>query len=154
MKNHLMMCVLIFFTSFAFAKEDDCPSAVDAAEAQNPNAYKDCDYSKTGLNGALHKVFAKSKESDDGTKEAVIKESANKDLKEAKDVTEKSALPVEKAKLIAVSEFSSPQQLQALKFALLEKTALECTKGFVVEGERYLPAPPKATKLELIYHCL
>ena len=148
MKKHLVICALLFFTNFAFAKDDDCPSAVDAAEAQNPNAYKDCDYSKTGLNGALHKAFAKSKESDDSSKEAPIKESTNK------EIAEKSSLPVDKAKLIAASEFSSSQQLQTLKFALLEKVALECTNGFVVEAERYLPTSTKATKLELIYHCL
>jgi hypothetical protein len=139
---------LIFFAGFAFAKEDDCPSAVEAAEAQNPNAYKDCDYSKTGLNGALHKVFAKSKDSGDGNKENSAEESPSK------NIAEKSSLPLEKTKLIAANEFSSPQQLQSLKFALLEKVALECTKGFVVEGERYLPASAKTTKLELIYHCL
>lgn len=148
MKKHIVVCVLLFFTSCAFAKDDDCPAAVDAAEAQNPNAYKDCDYSKTGLNGALHKAFAKSKESDDSGKETPIKESANK------EIAEKSSSPLEKTKLITASEFSSPQQLQSLKFALLEKVALECTKGFVVEGERYLPTSTKATKLELIYHCL
>lgn len=152
MKKHLVVCALLFCTNFAFAKDDDCPSAVDAAEAQNPNAYKDCDYSKTGLNGALHRVFAKSKESEDASKEAPVKEPANKEL--AEKSSQPTATAAEKTKLITASEFSSAQQLQTLKFALLEKVALECTKGFVVEGERYLPTSTKATKLELIYHCL
>ena len=153
MKKILLICTLIFFTNFTFAKDEDCPSAADAAEAQNPNAYKDCDYSKTGLNGALHKVFAKSKDDDENNKDSSVKEPVKNDSS-GKDVSEKSSLLVEKAKLITASEFSSPQQLQTLKFALLEKVALECTKGFVVEGERYLPTSSKATKLELIYHCL
>lgn len=150
MKKHLVICVLLFFTSFAFAKDDDCPSAADAAEAQNPNAYKDCDYSQTGLNGVLHRALSKKKESseelDDVPDETAV--SSNNVSKEAKQKA------VDKTLLLDRSEFKTAQQLQALKFNLLNAAATKCPKGFVVEGERYLPSSDKAMKLELIYHCL
>jgi hypothetical protein len=143
MFKSLLVGVLVFFSGVVFA-EDDCPSAVDAAEAQNHNVYKNCDYSKSGLNGILHRTLAGKAESGDDVKDDSAKTDAEKKQK-----------TLDKSSALTNGEFNSPQQLQSLKFALLEKIASECTKGFVVEGERYLPAiNSKVMKLELIYHCL
>lgn len=142
MKKILFACVLLFNAGIAYG-DDDCPSAADAAESQNQNAYKHCDYSKTGLNGVLHKAFSSATDETKEDKNTL-----------SKDVTEKNQSPVDKTQLMSVSEFSSAQQLPSVKFVLLEKLSLECTKGFVVEGERYLPTSNKAMKLELIYRCL
>ena len=60
MKNILTLCALLILANIAYADEDECPAAVDAAEAQNQNLYKNCDYTQTGLNGVLHKAFAMS----------------------------------------------------------------------------------------------
>jgi len=134
-----LLIVLLFSCVGVMADEKlECGSAVDAADRLSPAADEHCDYTQTGLNGVLHRALAKS--SDAGATN--IKEGAD------------SNTVLDKPKQNSVHEFSSPQQLQTLKFALLEKVALECPKGFVVEGERYLPTSSKATKLELIYHCL
>lgn len=144
MFKSLLVSALLFFTGFVFAADDDCPAAVDAAEAQNHNLYKNCDYSKSGLNGILHRALSNKPESGDDVKDEPVKAD-----------TEKKQKTLDKPIVLTAGEFSSPQQLQSLKFALLEKTALECNKGFVVDGERYLPViNSKAMKLELIYHCL
>jgi hypothetical protein len=143
MKKILTACLLVF-TAFAYAKEDECPSAADAAEAQNPNLYKNCDYSKTGLNGVLHRALTDKPEgAEERKKDDVIKAS-----------NEKAQMVIEKSAQTGNGEFSSAQQLQSVKFSLLERVALECKKGFVVEGEKYLPAENKSLRLELIYHCL
>lgn len=140
----LLVIALLSFGGFVFAAEDDCPAAADAAEAQNHNLYKNCDYSKSGLNGILHRTLAGKAESGDDVKD-----------ESAKAESEKKQKLLDKPSALTNGEFSSPQQLQTVKFALLEKTALECSKGFIVEGERYLPViNSKTMKLELIYHCL
>lgn len=147
MKKTLAISAILLVTHFAYAAEDECPAAVDVAEAQNPNAYKNCDYSKTGLNGVLHRALAGKDES--GEEEKISKDGSGKVSGEKKQKT------IEKVEVLKNGEFNSAQQLQSVKFALLENLTLECAKGFVVEGERYLPTiNSKAMKLELIYHCL
>lgn len=122
--------------------DDDCPSAVDAADAQNPNAYKNCDYSDKGLNGVLHRAFAK-KSGDNGNDNPVEKVDDEKHLAGDKET---AAAPVN-------SEFNTAQQLQNLRFSLLQKAQHECPKGFQLDSEKYLPAG-KNMKLELVYRCL
>jgi len=149
MKKILTICALLVLSQLSHADEEECPAAVDAAEAQNQNLYKNCDYSEKGLNGVLHRAFSGKKNE------------ADEDIKEQGDIRNGSAKPVvekkvvSKTELLKEGEIASAAQLPMIKFAALEKLALECTNGFVVEGERYLPVKnSKALKLELIYHCL
>jgi hypothetical protein len=140
MKKILLFSLLI--ANFTFAAED-CPPAAEVAEAQNPNAYKDCDYSEKGLNGVLHRALKKKTD--------------------AAEQTESSAKPVEAIvkedqvvakNFLAKGEFNSAQQLQNLRFGLIQKAADNCPKGFLLESEKYLPQADKSMKLELLYHCL
>jgi hypothetical protein len=145
MKKLLMTLMLLITAQFSFAADDECPSAIEMAEAQNHNLYKNCDYSERGLNGLLHRALAKKKESGD--------DETAQDTKPAgsKSVVEK----ISENEIRKTTDFNSPVQLQQVKFGALEKLAQECTNGFVIEGERYTPVSnSSALKLELIYHCL
>ena len=134
---------LALVCSLAFAEEKpECGPAVDAADRLASDSDEHCDYTKTGLNGVLHKALS-------GKKNAV-EENAELTAQEAK--VKKTDITADK--LIAKDEFNSPQQLQIVKFSLLEAAAIKCSKGFVLESERYLPTATKAMKLELIYQCL
>lgn len=150
MKKILTTFVLLFLAHSIYAAEEECPAAVDAAESQNHNLYKNCDYSDKGLNGVLHRALA-------GKKKEANEDEQLQDTKaaEARPAAEKNQKIIDKNEVQKNGEFSSAQQLQQVKLSSLEKLAQECTKGFVVEGERYLPViNSKAMKLELIYHCL
>ena len=147
-KKFIVVCVLTSFSLVVFAADDECEAAVDAANRMNPNDDKHCDYSNTGLNGVLHRAFAKKSESASATKS----EPANEDSGSASKESAKAAAAEAKA-LPINSEFTSAQQLQNLRYALVQKTAQECSKGFVVEAERYVPGV-KGMTLEFIYHCL
>ncbi len=137
-----LVSALLFSCAFVAANEKpECGSAVDAADRLSPDSDKDCDYTKTGLNGVLHRALSKS--SDSATTKNQVTEEINS-----------SAVAVDKPKQNTTNEFNSAQQLQSVKLLLLEKVVTECPKGFVVEGEKYVPTSSKVMKLELIYHCL
>ncbi len=135
--------VLTLLCSLALAEEKpECGSAVDAADRLVPDSDKHCDYTKTGLNGVIHKALSGKKNAGEEVAEPKVQ-----DVKEKK-------IEVVADKLTAKGEFNSSQQLQAVKFSLLEVAAGQCAKGFVLESERYLPTATKAMKLELTYQCL
>lgn len=140
MKKILLFSLLL--TNLAFAVED-CPPAAEVAEAQNPNAYKDCDYSDKGLNGMLHRTFKKKA---DSTEEAKAPEKSAEVAVKEESVVAKN--------ILAKGEFNSALQLQSLRFALIQKASTDCPKGFLLESEKYLPMADKSMKLELLYHCL
>jgi hypothetical protein len=134
---------LTLVCSLAFAEEKpECGSAVDAADRLTPDSDKHCDYTNTGLNGVIHRTLARKKNA--GT------ESSEPAAQDPKDKKTEPAVE----KLIAKGEFNSPQQLQAVKFGLLEAAAIKCPKGFVLESEQYLPLVTKGMKLELRFQCL
>ncbi|GGY65639.1 hypothetical protein GCM10011613_06900 [Cellvibrio zantedeschiae] len=151
-----LIIALCFSCANVFAKDqkEECGPAVDNADQLA--AAKECDYSDTGLNGVLHRTLSgkkKSNATDDVNKDAQINKEQKRETEITKVAVEEKI--ADKKNILKADEFSSPQQLQTAKFTLLETLALECTKGFVVEGERYLPVKnSKALKLELIYHCL
>lgn len=140
-KKIAFISLLALCSSSVLALDDDCEAAVDAASRINPNDDIHCDYSNTGLNGVLHRAFAKKSDSTNDEAANSSKESS------------KAAVSADTKVPSVNSEFTSAQQLQNLRYALIQKTAQECAKGFVVEGERYLPGV-KGMTLELIYHCL
>ncbi len=150
MNKILTTFMLLVLAHCVYAGDEECPAAVDAAEAQNHNLYKNCDYSDKGLNGVLHRALAgKNKEANE--------DEPSRDTKavEPRPAADKSQKTTDKNEAQKTGEFASAQQLQLVKLNALENLAQECTKGFVVEGERYLPViNSKAMKLELIYHCL
>ena len=146
MNKLIGLFILIITAQMSFAAEEECPPAAEMAEAQNQNLYKNCDYSDKGLNGVLHRALGKKKDAAD---EDIVQET-----KPAVKVAQEKVIKAE-ADLKKPDEFSSAAQLEVVKFNALEKLSRECTKGFVLDGERYLPvANTKSLKLEFIYHCL
>ena len=134
---------LALVCSLAFAEEKpECGLAIDAADRLASDSDEHCDYTKTGLNGVLHKALSGKKNTGEESAERT-----------AQDVKEKKT-DVATDKLIAKGEFNSPQQLQIVKFSLLETATVKCPKGFVLESEQYTPTAAKVMKLELIYRCL
>src|SRR6187402_1652588 len=106
-----LLLVLLVFSQIIYADElpDDCEAAVDAADRLNSDSNKHCDYSKTGLNGVLHKAFA--------NKEAASESSA----KVVADISAKTNLP----QLLA-REFDSAPQLSAVRYELIQLAAKSC----------------------------
>src|SRR6187402_2590026 len=136
-----LLLVLLVFSQIIYADElpDDCEAAVDAADRLNSDSNKHCDYSKTGLNGVLHKAFANKAAASEQATKAVV---AEQTPKVAAAVT--SNLPRAIAR-----EFDSAQQLNVLRYELLQLAAKDCAAGFVLVEERYLPVADKRLKLEL-----
>ena len=135
----ISVLMLLLFTQVIYANElpDDCEAAVDAADRLNADSNKHCDYSKTGLNGVLHKALANKKSAPEPT--------ANL----AADTLATASLPQ-----VVTREFDSAQQLSAVRYDAIQLASRECAAGFVVRGERYLPVAEKRLKLELSYQCL
>ncbi len=134
---------LALVCSMAFAEEKpECGSAVDAADRLVPDSDKHCDYTKTGLNGVLHKALSGKKNTGEESAEPTAQDINEKKTHEATD------------KLIAKGEFKSAQQLQVVKFSLIETAAVKCPKGFLLESEQYTPTAANTIKLALIYSCL
>jgi hypothetical protein len=140
-KKIIFVFLLVSSTCSVFAADDDCEAAVDAANRLNPNEDKHCDYTNTGLNGVLHRAFANKSDS------------VNEDSSKASAESTKTPANAEAKVFLVNNEFTSAQQLQTLRYALVQKAAQECRKGFIVEGDRYLPRT-KGMTVELIYHCL
>lgn len=141
--------ILLVLACNCFAEEKDCPPAAEVAETQNPNAYKDCDYSNTGLNGMLHRSWKKKVEESEEQDEIASSKSKNSSVEPG--VKDNS---LQTKAILAKGVFNSAQQLQTLRFALIQNALAECPKGFLLESEKYLPQADKAMKLELLYHCL
>lgn len=138
----IILSLLLLTSASVIADErPECGLAVDAADRLASADDKDCDYTKTGLNGVLHRALSGKTEPGDDGKDAITKESNDKN----EPITDIVA---------GKGEFSSAQQLNTLRFNLLGNAILECPKGFALDAERYLPISKKTMKLELIYHCL
>lgn len=138
-KSLLLFVMLSSLNIFADELKDDCEAAVDAADRLNTSADKHCDYSNTGLNGVLHRAFAPKSDA--------------QVTSENKQVVEAAAAKKVQVRVQA-REFDSAQQLVAVRYELLQLSSQECTKGFVVDSERYVPVNAQRLKLELDYHCL
>ena len=144
-KKILFCGFVLLSTSTVFAEElkDGCEPAVDAADRLQADADKHCDYSNTGLNGVLHRALNKKENLPMAAEPLVQKTAANAVALDA---------PTPRFKLSA--EFNSAQQLVNQRYELLQKAAHECSKGFAVNSEHYLPVSAKSMTIELSYQCL
>ncbi len=154
MLKKFIVCLCLFFSLAAVANEDECEAAVDAASRVNPNEDKNCDYSNTGLNGVLHRAFAK-KQTEDGK---AVDEKNSAEISNTV-VAPNSSVSGEAAKLVSSgkvgsAEFASAQELERVRYELIKQAQKACSKGFVVQGERYLPIVSSSMRLELLYYCL
>jgi len=143
LKVSLLSALLLSSAGVMANEKPECGSAVDAADRLSPASDEGCDYTKTGLNGALHKALSGKTDKTDGEKAIAVK-----------DANEQSKLAVNTPANIGKGEFSSAQQLSALRFSLLSNAAIECPKGFMLDSERYIPTAKNTIKLEFIYRCL
>lgn len=124
--------------------KEDCEAAVDVAGRMEDTK---CDYSNTGLNGVLHRAFAKKSEATDD-------ESNAKRAVKSESKSPVSSSSVSSEAVVISGTFSSAAELGVIRFSLIEKAARQCTKGFVVDAERYLPVSSSAMSLEFVYRCL
>lgn len=165
------MFVVILISSFAGAGElnDDCETAVDAADRLGSDVNKECDYSNVGLNGVLHRALANKEKASIDKKANDVKlntednsEISNKKIAEASSAgvaqkdsaTINSGIAKRPLPPVVSAEFGTSQQLATARYDLVRKIARECPAGFVMNEERYLPTENNLLKLELIYRCL
>ena len=140
----ILLSSILLFSSLVLAGEKaDCELAIEEADKLVPDPKSDCDHTKTGLNGVLHRALSNKE-----------KETEKDKTVETKDAREKKEISVETAQLILTSEFNSAEELQSVKFNMLAKASLECSKGFTLDAERYIPVASRKMKLELVYRCL
>jgi hypothetical protein len=141
----ILLAALLFSASIAIADEKpECELAVDAADRLAPGSDDHCDYTKSGLNGVLHKAFSDKSE----------KNAEAKNVNEPKVADEKPTKPEDSLASVKSGEFKTAQELQLLRFNLIEAAAMKCPNGFSLDTEQYLPKPNRAMRLELSYHCL
>lgn len=159
-KKHLFLVVMLCSSAFAFAADldDNCESAVDAADKIGSPINKECDYSNTGLNGVLHRAFAKKETAvvDKNSNEATNTEANNKNAQTTISIAPIKSVTTDVVKpLLRVlnAEFGTVQQLAAVRYELIRKASEECTTGFVLEKESYIPAENKLLQLQLTYSC-
>jgi hypothetical protein len=129
-----LLGILLMLVSVA-SIADECEAAVDAAESMNVNARTDCNYEKSGLNRVVHQLFKKEQQS------SVAKSSA-------------SGAPANTPTASSVSPLiDSAEQLAISRHALLSVISQECTHGFRITDELYIPVDGKL-RLKLLYECL
>lgn len=75
-KNIGLLFVLTLGLGAWVKADEECVAAVDAAESMDVNQ-KQCDYSDTGLNGVLHRAFAKKTTPDGAITENSVNLPAN-----------------------------------------------------------------------------
>ena len=129
--------------------EDNCESAVDDADSMNVNR-KDCDYTKEGLNGVLHKAFNK------GSEGAVLETSTDKSLASADKPALKKAVKAtsESAYLLLSVEVDQWANVPVARNQLLPKAMEKCERGFSVHNENYRPLPMGRIGLSIVFSCL
>lgn len=138
-----LLGLLSFCTIVALAAEEACPPAAEVAELQNPTRYQHCDYSNEGLNGMLHRAFAKKKE-----------ESSNSS-QEAKKELDKPQETVKEGNHKELSgKFSSAAELAQLRAALIVDALKFCTGRLEIRSETYLKSSEGLNELVLATKCI
>lgn len=159
-KKHLFLVVMLCSSALVFAAEldDSCESAVDAADKVGSPINKECDYSNTGLNGVLHRAFAKKEKvgDDENSNDATNTEANNKNAQTTIGTAPINSVATDVVKpllRVITAEFGGVQQLAAVRYELIRRASEDCITGFLLEKESYLPAENKLLKLQLTYSC-
>lgn len=143
---------LLTLSAASFA-EDECGSAVDAADSMNVNQ-KECDYSDKGLNGFLQKAFKRGEEG------AVLKTSTGEATDQSVNVAANEvAVEGEGNRELKRSDFLSVEvdqwaNIPLAKNQLMPKVMARCNKGFRLLDESYRPLPMGRIELIVKYSCL
>jgi hypothetical protein len=132
--------------------DDNCESAVDAADSMNVNQ-KDCDYTDEGLNGVLHKAFKQ------GSEGAVLETSVENSANATKQVaviagTQANKNVAESKYLLLQVDVDQWPSVALARTQLLPKAMEQCAKGFSVVRENYRPLAMGRISLSIEFSCL
>ena len=151
MKTTAIIGLLMSAPFVAYAADEECGSAVDAADSMNVNK-PDCDYSKEGLNGYLHKAFNKNEKGG-----AVLAAAPAASLAAAGGSSTTVAANVN-TEVSAVHKLSVDVEQWSLvneaRTQLLPKALELCTSGFSVVRENYRPKGMGKIALTIEFSCL
>ena len=152
MKLFTVILLGIFCSVSVFA-EEECESAVDAADSMNVNQ-KECDYTNEGLNGALHKAFKKNSEGG-----AVLETSAGNSATATKTVavvaaTQTNNETLEQKYLVVQVNVDQWSGVALARTQLLPKAMEKCAKGFSILRESYRPLAMGKIALSIEFSCL
>ena len=132
MKIVIFLGLLACYSGLVVADQKGCLAAVDAADSLNVNATSNCDYSKEGLNGYLHKSF-KNTSSIAVERPAETKSSAASGLRI--EVEQWAAIPLARNQFLSRAFELSP-------------------KGFNVLNEAYRPLMMGRIELNINIECI
>ena len=132
--------------------DEPCRNAVDDADSMNVNK-PDCDYSKEGLNGYLHKAFNKNEEG--GAVLAAAPAAVSLAAAGGSSTTVAANVNTE---VSAVHKLSVDVEQWSLvneaRSQLLPKALELCTSGFSVVRENYRPKGMGKIALTIEFSCL
>lgn len=121
--------IAIFCIVHIASAEEDCVAAVDAADAMNVNQ-KPCDYTDKGLNGVLHRAFAK------------------KSAESNETIAETSVSPGDTSSMFLLrAQADQWANVPFAKTQLLPQALAQCENGFRIVAEEYRPL--KMGKIEV-----
>lgn len=123
----LLFCCVVVNGAVA----EECEPAVDVADSMNVNASSNCDYRESGLNRIVHGLFKKDQHSSS---------------------SESSVMHRGPAVMVS-PEVGDADGLAKARFTLLSAIGQECTQGFRIVDELYLPLNGNLT-IRLSYQCL
>ena len=161
MFKYVVSAAILFFTQCVLAAEE-CPPAAEVAEMQNPNKYQNCDYSNEGLNGVLHRAFAKNKSSssESVTLEPATSESATSKSATSKKLVDKVATmpdapsPSGQRQQTIKLTFENPSQLNELRSAHIVRLLANCKGRFEIVKELYRTLSVGNYELALQTQCI
>lgn len=132
--------------------DDNCESAVDAADSMNVNQ-KDCDYTNEGLNGVLHKAFKQGSEG--AVLETSVENPANVTAPAAVIAgAQASKTPATPKYLLLQVEVDQWPSVALARSQLLPKAMEQCAKGFSIVRENYRPLAMGRIALSIEFSCL
>lgn len=150
MKSILAVIISSCCAVMAYADEP-CGNAVDDADSMNVNK-PDCDYSKEGLNGYLHKAFSKNEE---GGAVLAAAPAASLAAASGSSTTVAANLNTEVSAVhklsVVVEQWSLVNEARS---QLLPKALELCTSGFSVVRENYRPKGMGKIALTIEFSCL
>lgn len=132
--------------------DDTCGNAVDAADSMNVNQ-QGCDYTKEGLNGALHKAFKRGSEG--AVLETTAKSPADpKTQTNALAATTANKTLLNKTQFVLSVEVDQWPSVALARTQLLPKAMERCAQGFTVEREHYRSLAMGRIALSMEFSCI
>lgn len=148
----ILAVILSAYCATQVYADDNCESAVDAADSMNVNQ-KDCDYTDEGLNGVLHKAFKQGSEG--AVLETSVENPANVTAPAAGIAgAQASKTPATPKYLLLQVEVDQWPSVALARSQLLPKAMEQCAKGFSIVRENYRPLAMGRIALSIEFSCL